>query len=75
MLPAASALLTDVYQLTMLQAYYDQGQNERAKNLRAVQLLFDYLTLKVPCASLASKSTMPSKSPSKPRFDFASDSA
>ncbi|QSA98180.1 nicotinate phosphoribosyltransferase [Methylococcus sp. EFPC2] len=40
MLPAASALLTDVYQLTMLQAYYDHGQNERAA--------FEFFVRKLP---------------------------
>jgi len=38
--PAASALLTDLYELTMLQAYYDRGMNGAA--------VFEFFSRKLP---------------------------
>src|SRR5262245_5336121 len=38
--PGASALLTDLYQLTMLQAYFDQGMEDTA--------VFEFFSRKLP---------------------------
>ena len=37
----SSALLTDLYQLTMLQGYFDQGMEETA--------VFEFFVRKLPC--------------------------
>ena len=38
--PATSALVTDLYQLTMLQGYFDQGMDETA--------VFEFFVRKLP---------------------------